>query len=307
MSSLVLAHPVLENTALENTALENTALENARKSLEKLAKEVRAIETSGRATYSSKVISSGCDAVDRLLPGGGYAAGSMIEFLQDRAGSGAMALGLTTAKQAIEPGKYLLVVDRHRRFYPPAAIALGLPIDRMVVVHPDSVADAVWAIDQALRSSGVGAVLAELDTLDDRSARRLQLAAEQGGGLGIWIRNAKLMRGPSWAEVQWLIRSQASSTTSLENTAAGNHRRMQLRLLRCRGGKAGKSISLVLNGDGAGSNWIVEDSAQVSPSQVEGNRYATQSSLYLAAELAMPASDPRGSGTDRAAIRSASA
>ena len=46
------------------------------------------------------------------------------------------------------------------QFCPPAAVRLGIEPEQLVVVHPETAADADWAMDQALRSPDVAAVLA---------------------------------------------------------------------------------------------------------------------------------------------------
>ena len=67
-------------------------------------------------------------------------------------------------------------------FYPPAAVRLGIALDRLLLVRVDNRADHDWALDQALRCPAVAAVMAWPEALagrlDGRTFRRLQLAAE---------------------------------------------------------------------------------------------------------------------------------
>ena len=46
-------------------------------------------------------------------------------------------------------------------------------------------ADLLWAMEEGLRTPGIGAVLGEIRQLDLTASRRLQLAAESGGGVGL--------------------------------------------------------------------------------------------------------------------------
>jgi protein ImuA len=78
----------------------------------------------------------------------------------------------------------------------------------MVLLRPKSKADALWAFDQALRCTGVGAVWAAWDRLDGRDFRRLQLAAESGRTLGILVRPSSRRGELTWAEVQWEVRPE---------------------------------------------------------------------------------------------------
>jgi len=79
----------------------------------------------------------------------------------------------------------VVVVDAEGDFYPPAAVAMGLPADRLLVVRVSNAADAFWATEQAVRCRAVGAVIATRLVLDDGRSRRLQLAAERSGGLAL--------------------------------------------------------------------------------------------------------------------------
>jgi hypothetical protein len=140
-----------------------------------------------------------------------------------------------------------------RRFYPPAAAALGVAIERMIVVRPANPADFQWAVHQALGCPGVAAVVCwpenlngELNgklsgNLDGRMFRRWQLAAEKGTSLGLLVRPGNVAGNPSWAEVQLRV---CSLPTAAEVSAP---RRLRVEVLRCRGGRAGGSVQLEID------------------------------------------------------------
>src|SRR6185437_15597607 len=65
------------------------------------------------------------------------------------------------------------------------------------------------------RCPGVGATLARIDRLDDPAFRRLQLAAEAGGGRGFLLRPFRASREPSWASVRLLITPLAALQRSV--------------------------------------------------------------------------------------------
>lgn len=154
-------------------------------------------------------IDTGCPGLGRLLPGGGYERGSLVEWFGQRHGSGVSSLSLLAAASAMKDGKALVVMDWQGTFYPPSAAALGIDLQRVVVVRPLSREDGWWGLDQALRCPAIGAVWSELpEEMDDRLARRLQLAAEEGGTLGLFVRDIRTRGRPSWADVQWLVRSE---------------------------------------------------------------------------------------------------
>ena len=123
----------------------------------------------------------------------------LIEWLSGMARSGAATLSLLCAREACRQGGALVVIDRQQTFYPPAAAAWGIDLDRLIIVRPQSARDELWAAVQSLRSPAVAAVWAPIDRLDSRAFRRLQLAAQAGRTLGLLLRprtSAANPRGP---------------------------------------------------------------------------------------------------------------
>lgn len=168
--------------------------------------------------------------LDQLLPAGGLKSGSLVEFL----GSGAAAVAIQTAQAACQDGRAFIVFDRQNHFYPPAASAWGIDLARTLIVRPANTGEELWAVDQALRCPGVGAVWLVCDRIPSHDFRRLQLAAECGGTLGLLLRPAKFRGQPTWADVRWMIEPQPSR----------DRWRLRVELVRCRGATAGRSMFL---------------------------------------------------------------
>jgi hypothetical protein len=210
-----------------------------------------------RRSADERPVSTGSPPLDRLLPAGGLARGSLVEYLTSGSGSGAGTLALAGAREACAGGRALVVVDRRRTFYSPAAAAWGIDLSQTLLLQPRDDAAELWALDQALRCPGVGAVYASCGSLDVRDFRRLQLAAESGGTLGVLVRPASLRGQPSWADVQWEItgsqvpspKSKVAVRSWTLNFGPWSKPRWQLRveLVRCRGGPSGQVAELVLD------------------------------------------------------------
>lgn len=227
--------------------------------LERLSREIDKLQTSSSAQPKQPALSTGAAALDACLPHGGYIPGSVVEYLRLTPACGATYLALTAAASAMRStGGFLVVVDPLAQIYPPALASHGIDLSKVVVVRPESQADAIWAIDQALRTPAVAVVVSELLRLDDRSARRLQLAAERGRGLGLLLRSAGARKSPSWAEIQWLVRSVARQPQLRQrNTASGQSsqsgwrnvaRQLYVQLARVRGSNPGETIRLDIDG-----------------------------------------------------------
>lgn len=208
-------------------------LQNAapRELIQALRDRIASLE-GARRPGEGRPISSGCEGLDQLLPGRGFPRGTLVEWLTSGEGSGAESLVFAAAREAWREGGAVVVCDQAKRFYPPAAVRLGIDPVGMIVVHAASEADNLWALDQALRCPAVAAAVAWPEKLDSRTFRRLQLAAEQGGGLGLLVRPARARSEPSWAEVRLAIEPMPTADPH-------GPRRIRIQLLRCRGGPSG--------------------------------------------------------------------
>ena len=214
-------------------------------------------ESLHRSTHET-ITSSGSAALDALLPNGGFRPGQIIEWLTAESGSGAAMWGMNAAINSLtaenglrnapemQSTQSIAVIDHDQTFYPPAAASLGLNLQQLLVIQPRNHADAIWAIDQALRCPRIAAVWADIQRLNAKEARRLQLAAEEGGTLGMFVRPLTARSQPSWADIQIQV-DPLPATEHPEPTASltqhFSRRRWRLTLLRCRGMHPGSTVS----------------------------------------------------------------
>jgi protein ImuA len=182
--------------------------------LRDLRDQTERIAAAQRRACKTGPISTGLEPLDRLFPHGGLEGGTLVEWLADGAGSGAVTLTLRVAARALEQGGACVVIDPRQEFYPPAAAELGVPLERMILVRPSGPRLTLWAWEQALRFRGVAVTLGELGSLSDRPFRRLQLAAESGGGVGFLVRPMACRAEPSWASVRLGVTALPSAALS---------------------------------------------------------------------------------------------
>jgi protein ImuA len=231
--------------------------EQRRDLIHDLRERISRIERSERLSASSAAaaaaLSTGMEGLDRLLPHGGFEAGTLIEWLYGSEASGAATLALAVTARMLDrndrgdQGGVVVVIDDRREFYPPAAADLGIPLESMVIVQPGPARAGLWALEQALRSRAVAVVLGWLGEVNDRVCRRLQLAAEAGGGLGFLLRPIACRAAPSWAEARLGVVALPS-----RGPWQSLGRRLRVELLHCRGGVGGGAVMLEL-GDEAGA------------------------------------------------------
>ncbi|HUY35725.1 MAG TPA: hypothetical protein VMV69_23480 [Pirellulales bacterium] len=208
-----------------------------------LRQQLRQFEQDRRPVGETS-LSTGCGPLDRLLPGGGLSRGGLVEWLAAGAGSGAASLALVAARGACREHGSLVVIDGRGTFYPPAAALAGIELEGVLVVRAEQAGDEAWALDQALRSMGVGAVFCQSDRLHPRAVRRLQLAAESSGGLGLLVRPETARQEPCWAEARLLVRPLPTVKSPMGSKGA---RRLRVELLRARGGAGGRSVDLEID------------------------------------------------------------
>jgi protein ImuA len=199
------------------------------------------------AETEGTVFSCGAAAIDQFLPGSGLRHGMLIEWLSEK--GAAATLGLLSAREACHEGGVLVVVDRAQTFYPPVAAAWGVDLERLIVVHPRNARDELWALVQTLRSPVVAALWANIERLDSKAFRRLQLAAEAGRTLGVLLRPASARGQPTWADARLEVEScgfriaDCGLTQPIRNPQTTIHNRLvhyvRVHLTHCRLGRAG--------------------------------------------------------------------
>ncbi|MCE9606831.1 MAG: hypothetical protein K8U03_18240 [Planctomycetia bacterium] len=188
--------------------------------------------------------SSGTTALDAVLPAGGLRGGTLVEWLAAEPGAGTTTLAVAAARKILASGRPLVIVDSSERskgrFHPPGVAKLAngqLWNWRQVLLVRAEAAEGRWAVDQALRTSGVGAVLFRMDYEDERWMRRWQLAAERSGTLGLVVRRLAKQPEACFADLRILV-------TPL---CAVAERRVRLQVLRCRQGSPGTVVEVSLS------------------------------------------------------------
>lgn len=197
--------------------------------LEGLKRRLAALERRAGAAARGGVVGFGLADIDRALPRGGLERGALHEGL---AGEG-VAAGWAAALAARAGGLILWCrVKRNAELYAPGLAAFGLPPERLILARARSEQETLWAMEEGLRSGRFSAVVGEARRLDLAASRRLQLAAEAGGGLALLLRPPEAA-GVSAAKTRWRIAPVASAAPEWRGVGRP---RWRLDLLRVRGG-----------------------------------------------------------------------
>jgi cell division inhibitor SulA/protein ImuA len=188
------------------------------------------------AAPSRPAWSTGRRALDARLPGGGWPRASLIEVLLDADGLGRGAAGLGEVQLFLPAlvecqrkrdgdSPWLVWIAPPHEPFAPAVAQQGIELSRLIVVRPQSGTEALWAAEQALGSGVCAAVLIWLKGTDDRWLRRLKLAAEAGGALGVLFRPER--------------HRFESSPASLRLLLTRGDREPRLEIIKVQGGRPG--------------------------------------------------------------------
>jgi hypothetical protein len=162
----------------------------------------------------------------------GVRPGGIVECLVAKQGAGAFTSAMQIMAQSSAGPGYWAVVDPARELYIPALSGWGIDPSRALLLRPQTRAEACWAIEECLRCPGVSATWAWVDErIPARIHRRWQLAAEAGGGVGLFFRPIAARREPVWAELRLLVTPVVGTQ---EET-----RRLNIEVLYRRGGLGG--------------------------------------------------------------------
>jgi protein ImuA len=209
-----------------------------------LRAEVRRVERSGFAGDGRPCLAFGIPEVDQRLAGGGMAwglheAAPATPSANDEAAA-TLFLAALAARFAMargESGQVLWALTRRDLFAPGLAQA-GLTPDRLLYAECRNDEEVLAVMEEGARHGSLASMVGEVGRMAMASARRLQLAAEEGGGTALMLRrwrkaDADPLAAPSPALTRWRI--ACAPSVPLPHEGIGRAR-WQVALVRQRGG-----------------------------------------------------------------------
>jgi protein ImuA len=196
---------------------------------------------------ASRALPFGLDALDAHLPQGGLTVGALHEVAPQQHGDTPAAFGFLAALLArftpSTPSRrpLLLVASSraladHGRPHGHGLQHLGLDPARLILVETKNDKQALWAIEEALRSGVPAAVGGAIQKLDLKASQRLHLAAGEAGLPLVLLRPASAAEA-SAAATRWRIGAAEAARDRFGLIA---RTRWNVRLKRCRNGRPGE-------------------------------------------------------------------
>jgi len=170
---------------------------------------------------AEQAVPSGFPSLDAQLPGGGWPRRVLTELLLPHPGVGEIRLLSGCLASIQRAGRLVMVFDPPQNLSAWALAQLGLDVAQLLVINTRckvvAGSDSLWALEQALRSGHVGAVLAWLPPrLRAERLRRLQLAAQAHDGPAFVLREMAAQQRPTAAPLRLALRPGGADTLRLQ-------------------------------------------------------------------------------------------
>lgn len=182
----------------------------------------------------------------------GLGEAGVHEVCEASFGDMASLTGFALAAAKPRRGAIAWIVQRrlaldHGSFLPAGRSEICRAPRPVISVDVSKLGDALWAIEEAVRSAAVGCVIAEIDHTDFTSSRRLALASGRHG-VPVILLMPYACEGATAASARWRVSPRPSSQNVFDPRAPGHVRwRAVLERSRQAPHMAGKIFDLELN------------------------------------------------------------
>jgi protein ImuA len=196
---------------------------------------------------ATRALPFGLADLDAHLPQGGLTVGALHEVAPQQHGDTPAAFGFLAALMAQFMARFtpatrpvLLVaaahvLAEHGRPHGHGLQQLGLDPARLILIETRNEKQALWAMEEALRSgvpAAIGGVAARLDL---KASQRLQLTAGEAG-VPLLLLRPPVIEDASAAATRWRI---GAAEAARDRYGLVTHTRWNVRLERCRNGRPG--------------------------------------------------------------------
>ncbi len=176
--------------------------------------------------------------IDEAFPNRTFPLAAVHELWAPAPEAVAATSGFMTGLMAalMRPRGVAVWISTKRTVFPPALKAFGIKPDRVLFVEVPREREALWAMEEALKSPALTAVVGELHDISFTASRRLQLAVEQSQVTGFVI-NSHKKPGTTACVSRWKITSLPSE--SIDDLPGIGYPQWRVELLRIRNGRPG--------------------------------------------------------------------
>ncbi len=149
---------------------------------------------------------SGFEALDAVLPGGGWPGHGVTDILSAQSGTLEWRLLGPLLRRVCAGGHSVVLVGPPRPPHPPGLRLLGINERQLVWVQAETPAERLWATEQLVKANACGALIAWLPQVRAEQVRRLQVLAAGCAAPVFLCRPAAAARESSAAPLRLLVR-----------------------------------------------------------------------------------------------------
>jgi protein ImuA len=184
----------------------------------------------------------GLGPLESAFPNEVFPLGTVHEMIcsntEQAAACGGFISGLLSA--LMQQGGACLWISLSGNLFPSALKAFGVAPERVIFVHLLRDKDVLWVMEEALKCTGLAAVIGEVREIDFKQSRRLQLAVEQSRVTGFILRNASAKISSTACAARWKIKPLPSEQVA--GLPGLGYPRWEIELLKVRNGQPGSWI-----------------------------------------------------------------
>lgn len=181
--------------------------------------------------------SIGLGEIEQSFPNKIFPSGTLHEWVcpvpEDNAATAAFTAAIIS--KLMQTNGACLWISTTQKIFPPVLKMYGMLPERVLFVNPHKDKDALWVMEEALKCSGLTAVIGEINNIDFKSSRRLQLATEQSRVTGFILRNNVRYLNTIACIARWKISPLLTETDS----PGVGFARWKVELLKVRNGRPG--------------------------------------------------------------------
>jgi protein ImuA len=208
--------------------------------IERLQKDI--LQWEGyKAPDSGRREQLGLGPLEAGFPNGVFPKSAVHELVcadrEQAAASGGFVTGVLSL--LMQEGGICVWIGR-RRLFAPALATFGVAPHKVIFIRLLKDKDALWVMEEALKCSGLTAVVCELKDIDFKQSQRFQRAVEQSRVTGFVLRNAKAKLSATACAARWQI--SALPSTDMGALPGLGFLRWQVELLKVRNGQTGSYI-----------------------------------------------------------------
>jgi len=172
------------------------------------------------ARPSQAAVGTGFALLDAELPGAGWPRRALTELLLPHPGVGEIRLLAPSLATTQRAGRQVMLFDPPAGLSAEALAQLGLAVEELLIITTRTRVvpgtDSLWALEQALKSGHVGAVVAWLPPrLRAERLRRLQIAAQAHDGAAFVLCEMGAAQRPTAAPLRLALRPSGADVLAL--------------------------------------------------------------------------------------------